>query len=246
LKFIEKLGYNPQEDLIEVYPIIHTMTGGIRINDRCETNVPGLYAAGQAAFAVGDCLGEGATGITDSLVWGKRAGEYAAKYALRTEVMGTADDKISVERNRVFAPLKRKDGVPPITIMRRIQHTMWTYLGLVKNEQGMLKAKQILNHIRRIELPKIYVKAKTSRGNFEMAEALETNNMLITSELLTASSLFRKESRNRFIRDDYPKRDDENWLKHIIIKKEEGKIKISTIPVEFPYIKHEDTSPFPL
>ncbi len=243
LQFAEKLGYNSQKDLIEIFPVIHTMTGGLHINERCETNVLGLYAAGQVAFAVGDCLGEGATGITDSLVWGKRAGEYAAKYSLRRDRIDLNNDKISTEKNRVFAPINRQEGISPITVMRKIQYAMWKYLGLVKNEEGMSKAKEILYQVRTNELPKLYIKVKTNRGNFEVAEALEVYNLLVSSELLTESSLFRKESRNRFVRDDYPNRDDKNWLKHIVIRKDKNEqMKIHTIPVEFPYISYRESS----
>jgi succinate dehydrogenase / fumarate reductase flavoprotein subunit len=72
-----------------------------------------------------------------------------------------------------------------------------------------------------------------------MREAVELRHMLTVSEMIVRSSLMRKESRNRFQRSDYPEQDDKNWLKHILLEKTTSGMKLTTIPVEFPYVKRE-------
>lgn len=83
----------------------------------------------------------------------------------------------------------------------------------------------------------MYARIKTGMFNCEIREAIETRHMLTTSEMIVRASLMRKESRNRFQRSDYPKRDDEHWLKHIVIQKTPTDMSLWTIPVEFPYVK---------
>ena len=239
LEFIEKLGYDLQKDMVEVFPVVHTTTGGIRIDGRCQTKVAGLFAAGQVAFAVNDNLGEGATGFTDALVWGKRAGEFAAIYSRASKPLEPSKAEIAEEVRRVKAPLEAPSGISPIKVMRRLQRAMWEGASIVKNEEGLQKTLREIDEIRRTMLDQTSTRTKSGMFNYEVREAAELRHMLTTSEMIVRASLMRKESRNRFQRSDYPKRDDENWLKHILIEKTGTGMSLSTIPVEFPYVKRE-------
>jgi len=239
LEFIEKLGHDLRKEMIEVFPVVHTTTGGIRIDGKCQTKVAGLFAAGQVAFAVNDNLGEGATGITDALVWGKRAGEFAATYSHASKPLEPSKAEIAEEIHRVKAPLKATSGIPPIKVMRRLQRAMWEGASIVKNEEGLQKTLREIDEMRRTMLDQISTRTKSGMFNYEVREAIELRHMLTTSEMIVRASLMRKESRNRFQRSDYPKRDDENWLKHILIENTRTGMSLSTIPVEFPYVKRE-------
>ena len=239
LEFIEKLGYNLQKEMVEVFPVVHTTTGGIRIGAKCQTKVSGLFAAGQVAFAINDNLGEGATGFTDALVWGKRAGEFAAIYSRANKPPEPSKTEVAEEAHRVKAPLEAISGIPPIKVMRRLQRAMWEGASIVKNEQGLQKTLREIDEIRRTMLDQICTSTKSGIFNYEVREAIELRHMLTTSEMIVRASMMRKESRNRFHRSDYPRRDDDNWLKHILIEKARTGMSLSTIPVEFPYVKME-------
>jgi succinate dehydrogenase/fumarate reductase flavoprotein subunit len=237
LEHIERLGYDISKDLIEVYPVIHTTTGGIRINERCETGVPGLYAAGQVAFAVNDCLAEGATGIVDAIFRGKISGRNASEYAKSAKAI-SPEASVQSALDQMMAPLYAKEGPSPLNVIRKLQHVMWEYAGVVKEEAGLTKALHEVSNIRETEMPKVATKIKTGRFNVEMLESIELRHMGLCAEAIVRSSLVRKESRNRFHRSDYPKQDDQNWLKHICIRKAAG-MTVSVEPVEFPYLKPE-------
>jgi len=239
LEFIEKLGYDIRNDLVEVFPVVHTTTGGIRIGGDCQTNVSGLFAAGQVAFAVNDNLGEGATGITDALVWGKRAGEYASIYSRASKPLEPNIDDVAEEVHRVKTPLETISGISPIKVMRRLQRAMWKGASIVKDEKSLQETLAEIEIIQESIVNQVSTRIKTGMFNYEMREAIELRHMLTTSEMIVRSSLTRKESRNRFQRSDYPKRDDEHWLKHIIVEKSHAGMRLSTIPVEFPYVKRE-------
>jgi succinate dehydrogenase/fumarate reductase flavoprotein subunit len=239
LEHIERLGYDISKDLIEVYPVVHTTTGGVRINEHCETGVPGLYAAGQVAFAVSDCLGEGATGIVDALFWGKIAGQNAATYSQSKSKIEPEPAQVKKAVDEVLAPLKRQTGPTPLTVIRKLQHVMWENVGIVKNQAGLEKAQSEIIVMRDTLLSTVSTKIKAGRFNLEMLEAVELGHMLVAAEAIIRSSLERKESRNRFHRSDYPAQDDRNWLKHIIITKSTEGMKIALEPVEFPYFKPE-------
>jgi len=112
----------------------------------------------------------------------------------------------------------------------------------LKNEPGMLKAMEKLVNMRSQMLPTLIVKSRSSRYNYELVEAFEIENMLDVAQMMVQASLTRKESRRHmFIREDYPHRDDQNWLKHIHIQKVDGKMTLTTVPVEFPYLRPDET-----
>ena len=118
---------------------------------------------------------------------------------------------------------------------------MRTYMHL-KNEPGMLKAWEKLSELRAEVLPTLVVRSRSSRYNYELVEAFEVENMLDVAEMMVKASMMRKESRRHlFIREDYPHRDDHNWLKHIHIQKVDGQMTLTTVPVEFPYLRPDKT-----
>jgi fumarate reductase (CoM/CoB) subunit A len=237
LESIERLGYDIRKDLIEVYPVIHTTTGGVRINDRCESEVPGLFVAGQLAFAVNDSVGEGGTGIIDAPLRGRIAGENAAAYSKSVSAMEPATDDLAQALDLMMAPLQAQNGPTPLGVTRILQRIMWEYVGIFKNESGLEKALEEILMICDSMLPNVATRIKTGPFNIDLLEAIELRHMIVAAEAITRSSIARKESRNRFHRSDYPERDDKNWLKHIVVRKSSEGMRIALEPVEFPYLK---------
>lgn len=238
LRYLKKLGIDLTKDLIECQVIPHTMCGGVRVNVRTETNVPGLYCTGGiAGIYIAD------TGLVNSICLGRWSADYASKRAQEIEKPEFNWQQIEKEEKRVFSLLIRKDdsGHPtPAQIKKRIREIMWNDMHFMKNRQGMEAALIELQKIRKEAVPKMQLATDTRRYNYGLVEALEVMNMLDVCELIIKVSLFRRESRGTFQREDYPEIDNKNWLKNIIVKLEGGEPKMYTVPVNMTYFKLED------
>jgi len=102
---------------------------------------------------------------------------------------------------------------------------------LLRNEKGLKTALDAILQIREKYLPRMVVASKSLRWNYEWIEALETINMIDVAEMVTKAALARTETRGAHAREDYPKRDDENWLKNTVIKCTDGEMELTTRPV---------------
>lgn len=243
LEQIERLHYDIRKDLIEILPAIHTTTGGIRINLDCEAGIPGLFAAGQVTFAVNDCIskGEAATGLVDAVFRGKIAGRNAAAYSRSASRADTPEEIASSSVSKISEHFQTGEGPSGVSVMRRLQSIMWKGVGIIKNESGLQDALLQVVEIRDREFPKIRMRMKHGKFNIELLEIIELRHMLVVAEMIIRSSIARKESRNRFHRSDYPEKDDEHYLKHTVIRKENGEMRLTLEPVEFPYLIPEMT-----
>jgi len=242
IRMMDKLGQKEGDYLLEVGPNPMWSFGGIKVNVHGESSVPGLYACADAANCIKDGLGASvACGVTTCLVSGTRSGRYAAERARSIERL--AIDMAEVEETRARARfwLELTNGVAPLLVKLEIGRVMQTYMHL-KNEAGMLSALEKLAEIKAEVLPKLVVRSRSRRYNYELVEAFEIENMLDVAQMMVQASLLRKESRRHmFIREDYPHRDDQNWLKHIHIQKVAGEMTLTTVPVEFPYLRPDET-----
>ena len=228
---------DPRVTPIETGPAAHTTIGGIRTNERCETSVPGLYAAGAVAGGVyGFARPEGYTSMI-TLVFGRRSGFFAAQGLGET-------DRPSLDRSRVERSLEGAarlaqgaGGVRPGEVKGRIRDAMRRYAWVIKDEEGLRAGLQEIREIREAQQLRgvqSTLKAKPGDG-YEWASALEVPNMLLTAELLLLGSMERRESRGAFFRDDYPDRDDSGWLRNIVYRQVDGEIVLDTAPVELKY-----------
>jgi len=220
-----------EEKVMEVAPHAHFFDGGLVINEKCETSIPGLFAAGEVAGGVNGGNRLSGVAITQTQVQGAIAGRSAAEYALKVKDRGEIDKKqVEAIRERCYAPLERKDGVSPIEIRTRIQELAWQKVGLVRNAHDLEVAIFEIEKLKEC-IPKLCVRNKSSIYNLEWVQALEIENMLCVLEMIARAALMRTETRATHVREDYPKTDNENWLKNIIIKQEAGKMKLFTRPI---------------
>jgi succinate dehydrogenase / fumarate reductase flavoprotein subunit len=191
---------------MEVGPTTHYIMGGIRVDAESQmSTVPGLFAAGECAAGINGANRLGGNSLSDLLVFGKRAGEYAAKFA-KEHGPGKIDTE-EVERTAQWAvePFERGDGESPYQIQQELQNVLQDLVGIVRTEHEMREA---LDHIEKL-------RSRTKRvcvyGNREYNPAwhttLDLRNLLIVSEAITRSALERKESRGAHFRDDYPQKD---------------------------------------
>lgn len=230
----EEMGVDPKKDWVEVMPSVHYFMGGVRINEKCETNIPGLYAAGEAAGGLHGANRLAGCSTADSNVFGARAGKYAALEARKMARPGINWEEVSEEQRRILTLLKSHEkplGMAPIKLKRKIQTLLWDDVGVLRNEAGLQGVAEKLALIRKEYENNIRLRQNSLRFNYELIEALEVSNMIDIVEIISRAALMRKETRGGHYREDYPERDDKNWLKNIVVRWEAGDMKFSTTPI---------------
>jgi succinate dehydrogenase/fumarate reductase flavoprotein subunit len=208
-------------------------TGGLRINKKCETNVPGLYAAGDASGSnfTGANYAALGSGMCNAAVTGYRAGQSAAEFALKSNKLEVDEAEIAKCKDAVYAPLMRESGFTTDHVLSRIMQTMLPYeMRMVMHEKRLQAAITMIEFFRDHFVPKM-----RAVDPHDLRNAHEVRNMVLGAEILLRTALFRTESRGYFYREDYPRRDDENWLKWVVLKEDAGKMKLWTEPVPKEY-----------
>jgi len=231
------VGVDIRKEPMEVAPTAHHFMGGVRINENAETDLKGLWAAGEVTGGVHGGNRLGGNALADTQVFGKRAGENAAKYA-STKGKPILDRKeIKKEFDRVRGFLKRKEGIKPSKIKNKLQLLMWDKAGIFRTGQQMKEALQEIEQIKVKDIPQLYVTGKGIRFNKEWIAALEIENMVTTAEMVAKVALMREESRGAHYRRDFPKTDNQNWFVNIGIRQDKGKMTFEKIPVVVTSLK---------
>ncbi|WP_227765640.1 fumarate reductase/succinate dehydrogenase flavoprotein subunit [Zhaonella formicivorans] len=198
-------------------------SSGVWVNERAESSVPGLFVAGDVACVPHQYL-------AGAFVFGGIAGSNAAEWAKEFSWLEPDPGQIEQERDRVFAPLQRKEGIKPALMEYKLRKTVSDYLFPPKTEHRLDIALERFRRFAEEDLPMLY-----AADFHELGKALEVECILDCAIMAAEASKYRKESRWGFLhlRADYPERDDANWLKHVIIKKNPaaGKMEIYTKPV---------------
>jgi succinate dehydrogenase / fumarate reductase flavoprotein subunit len=203
---------------MEVGPTTHYMMGGIRVDaDSQMSTIPGLFAAGEVAAGLHGANRLGGNSLSDLLVFGKRAGEFAAMYALENPSRSINEQDVVKAIDDSVRSFENPDGVNPFQVQYDLQEMMQDLVGIVRNEDELLMAKK--------ELEKLKALAKNVRvtGNREYNNgwhtAIDLNNLMTVSEAITLSAIQRKESRGAHFREDYPQKDEEGGRFNSVIRK---------------------------
>ena len=221
---------------MEVGPTTHYIMGGIRVDaDTQMSCVPGLFAAGECAAGINGANRLGGNSLSDLLVFGKRAGEFAANFA-REQSTGQIDTRqLEESARRAVEPFERsdKDDViahGPYTIQRELQEMMQDLVGIVRTEAEMQRALEGIGGL--------WERASrvTVTGNREYNPgwhtALDLPNLLTVSEAITRSAIERKESRGAQFREDYPEKEPAFANINILVKQDAGgTMKVSRVPI---------------
>ena len=232
------LGVDPITQPMPVQPTAHYTMGGIPTNkygevvvDEKNTVFPGLYAAGEAAcVSVHGANRLGTNSLLDLVVFGKHAGLRAAEFAQGADYVPLPADPTAFSREQ-FDGLRQGSGKANVfDIGNEMKSIMFDDVGVFRTEAGMQAALAKVNELQE-RFKQVKVQDTGKIFNTELLNAWEMGNLLDMAEVITASALNRKESRGGHARDDYPERDDENWLKHTLIWKTDGKLKIGYKPV---------------
>jgi succinate dehydrogenase / fumarate reductase, flavoprotein subunit len=228
------------EQPMEVGPTTHYIMGGVRVDpDTQMTRLPGLFAAGECAAGINGANRLGGNSLSDLLVFGKRAGEFAAKFAGENQ-HGTVDrETIDTVAREAVAAFERMDGENPYQIQKDLQETMQDLVGIVRNESEMREAlEKIGNFKTRAEKTAVTGNREYNPG---WHTALDLRNLVTVSEAITRAALERKESRGAQFREDHPNK-DERFAKvnTIASKAPDGSMQVRLEPLpEMPeYLKH--------
>lgn len=231
------LGVDPVTQMMPIQPTAHYTMGGIPTNKYGEvtladnTTVPGLYAAGECAcVSVHGANRLGTNSLLDLVVFGKHAGLKAAEYSNKIDFTPLPAEP-TVKIAQEFEKLRAGNGKETtFKIAKDLKRVMFDFVGIYRNENDMLKAIEAVrelqarfDHIKIDDTGKIF--------NTDLINAWELKNMLEIAEVVALSAVNRKESRGGHSREDYPKRDDKEWLKHTFITKKDGKLSIEYKPV---------------
>ncbi|MFJ9449009.1 fumarate reductase/succinate dehydrogenase flavoprotein subunit [Herbaspirillum sp. NPDC101397] len=228
-RFHEGRGTNYREQMVEMHiSEIGLCSGhsasGVWVNEHAETTVPGLYAAGDLACVPHNYM-------LGAFVYGKLAGESAARYCAEQPLADVSQQQVDVERARVWAPLQRTDGLPPNQVEYKLRRMVNDYLQppkvTRKMEIGLSRFESIREDLDRLQ----------ARNPHELMRALEVHAIRDCAEMAARASLYRTESRwglyhNRV---DYPERNDAEWLVHVQLQKQQDVMTCFKRPIE-PYI----------
>jgi succinate dehydrogenase / fumarate reductase flavoprotein subunit len=232
------LGVDPVTQMMPIQPTAHYTMGGIPTNkfgevviDDKNTPLPGLYAAGECACVSvhgGNRLGTNS--LLDLVVFGKHAGLKAAEYANQSE-FETLPNEAELSTKTQLETLKNGSGKENVfKLSNELKKVMFADVGIYRNEKDMQAALEKVRELKE-RFKDITVGDTGKIFNTELLNAWELGNMLEIAEVVAASALNRKESRGGHSREDYPERDDKNWLKHTLIWNKNGNLEIGYKPV---------------
>jgi succinate dehydrogenase / fumarate reductase flavoprotein subunit len=210
-------GVDSVKEHIPIRPAAHYSMGGIKTNINTETPITGLYAAGECScLSVHGANRLGTNSTSECLVFGAVAGRQAAKHAHKSLIHEIPQEKLSAEETRVFNKILRSEGNERVAAirdeMKRIMsEKAWIFRRGDQLESGLKEIRQLKQRFKGIK-----VEDRGRQFNTGMLNALQLDFMLELAEVTLASAFSRKESRGAHSRIDYPKRDDQNWLKHTL------------------------------
>ncbi len=203
---------------LEVALCAHAFNGGIKINEKAEATLAGLYACGEVAGGPHGADRLGGNMIAATQVFGARAGKYAAERAKDIEEVIINEEQVKNEYENMLQIKNRKKGYRPGEVLMRIQKVMWNNVLVSRNERGLKGCIRELQQICENELPNLFSEGRLS-------EVFEIRNLLQLGQIVANAALIRKESRGSHYRSDFPYTDDDHFSRSIFIRKEGTQIK---------------------
>ncbi len=232
-QFKELANVDITTDPMEVGPTCHYTMGGVRVDpDSQETRVPGLFAAGEVAGGMHGANRLGGNSLSDLIVFGKRAGEYAASHAAGRDEFADVDQQdVEQQVESMLAPFHRETGENPFELHEDLRTMMQDKVGIVRTQDDLSSALDDITTLRE--------RAASVRigGNIGFNPgwhlALDLDNMLDISEAVTKSALMREESRGAHTREDFPDSDDQTWGKQNLVtsQDEDGNVQVRAEPL---------------
>ena len=216
---------------MEIGPTTHYIMGGIRVDaDTQMSTLPGLFAAGECAAGINGANRLGGNSLSDLIVFGKRAGEYAAKFAMENNAGKVDQTQVDGIARRALEPFEREAAENPYVVQQDLQDMMQDLVGIVRTEEELTRALE--------EIAKLRVRAGKASvsGNIDFNPgwhtALDLHNLLTVSEAIARAARERKESRGGHFRDDFPQKDADFGKLNLALKKgDDGEMTIRHVPI---------------
>jgi succinate dehydrogenase / fumarate reductase flavoprotein subunit len=210
-QFMQLANLDITKEPMEIGPTTHYAMGGIRVDGETQmSNVPGLFAAGECAAGLNGANRLGGNSLSDLLVFGKRAGEFAAKYAKENPAVEVSDAEIDAAVAEALAPFERGAEAAastegPYQVQHELQETMQALVGIVRREDEMTQALDAIGTLKkRADRVAVYGHREYNPG---WHTAIDLKHLLTVSEAITRSALERQESRGGHFREDYEAKD---------------------------------------
>lgn len=216
-----------------VKPTAHFCMGGVEVDEKGMTSVEGLFAAGEICGGVHGANRLGGNALAEVFSMGRVTGKHASEYVKEDVHLRLPDASFNEEVDLLKSAFREK-GENLKQVTSSLKKTLWENAGIVRNQGSLEKA---LSKIEKIEV--ILSEVSVSRAR-ELIRYIEFRNMLTVAKILCRSALLREESRGSHYRSDFPKEDNDNWLKYIFVRKEDGDLKIEVLPVNREVLKKLD------
>ncbi len=219
------------QEPMEVGPTTHYVMGGVRVEAETQmSDVEGLFAAGECAAGLHGANRLGGNSLSDLLVFGKRAGEYAATFAKERSAGKINPDEVEAAARLALEPFGRPPGEGPYQVQRDLQRTMQNQVGIVRREEEMLQALEVIQKLT-IRAQKVSVEGNREY-NPGWHTACDLKNLLTVSEAVARAALERKESRGAHFRNDFPAKDEALGKINLLIRRGgNGDMRVEPAPV---------------
>ncbi len=232
------LDVDPVKQPMPIQPTAHYAMGGIPTDvdgrivlDPTNTVLPGGYAAGEVAcVSVHGANRLGTNSLVDLVVFGKRGGIAMAEYCKAVEHAPLPENPDSAVQAELTGLMANTQGIPAAKLRKSMQEVMMMNVGVFRTDQLLSEALEKLRELKK-QFANVYVSDRGKRFNTDLLETWELKNLLDLAEVTTLSALNRTESRGGHARDDYPQRDDANWLKHTFIWQDGDNFRFGYKPV---------------
>jgi succinate dehydrogenase / fumarate reductase, flavoprotein subunit len=203
---------------MEIGPTTHYAMGGVRVDgDTQMSDVPGLFAAGECAAGLHGANRLGGNSLSDLVVFGKLAGEFAAKFARENGPASVNPQQVDDAARIALEPFNRTGGVPPYEVQSKLQDMMQDLVGIVRREAEMERALVSLRELN--DLASKVLVPGNREYNPGWHTAIDLRNLLTVSEAIARSAIERKESRGAHFRDDYPNKDEQAAKFNLVVRK---------------------------
>jgi succinate dehydrogenase / fumarate reductase flavoprotein subunit len=238
-EFIETyMGLNPEVDLVPIQPTAHYAMGGLPTDidgrvviDNGNTAMPGYYAAGEVAcVSVHGANRLGTNSLVDLVVFGRRAGRHALDFCKTTDLEPLPAEPEFRARAEVSSLLSRAGGESAAAIRETLQVEMMDKASVFRDGPGLEQMRRTLTELRH-RYNNVAIQDRGRIFNTDLLEALELGCLLDCADAVVEGAIAREESRGAHMREDFPERDDVNWLCHSLAYKTSGGIEIRTKPV---------------
>jgi succinate dehydrogenase / fumarate reductase flavoprotein subunit len=228
---IKFAGVDPVDKPIPIQPAQHYSMGGIDVDGRCASALEGFYAAGECScVSVHGANRLGGNSLLETVVFGKIAGEEASRFVQGLERTGGSEkvllDEAVAEKQKVDEWLKRSSGERAHQLLNKLKVTMSGKLGLFRSRKHLEEAVDEIRQIRE-DYGRAYLSSNCLRYSQAIINLIEFGYMLDLTEVITLGALEREETRGSHYRLDFPKRNDKDWLKHTLVRLEDGRPQVS-------------------